>query len=61
MPRRKPNTPAHPDLPDHLQVTVKVDTHTHDGKPCAKGDKLDVSRSTARWLAAQGVIEEEIK
>lgn len=42
---------------DEVQVVVIVDNHTHAGKPCKKGDTLTVTRATAEWMAANGVID----
>lgn len=40
-----------------MKVTVIRDNHKHAGKPCKKGDVIDVQPHEADWLAAQGVIE----
>lgn len=40
-----------------VQVTVKVDNHTHAGERCKAGDVIEVWEDTAEWLEKQGVIE----
>lgn len=50
------------DLPDKtekkapvIEVTLLM-PHTHDGKPCGKGDKINVTEAKADWLRNRGVI-----
>lgn len=40
-----------------MKVTLLKDGHTHAGKPCQKGDVIDVAPHDAEWLAAKGLIE----
>jgi hypothetical protein len=35
--------------------------HTHAGKPCAPGDRLEVDAASAAWLLAQGVAEPDAR
>jgi hypothetical protein len=34
-----------------IKVTLLKDGHTHAGKPCAKGDVIEVTPTAAAWLA----------
>jgi len=40
----------------YVKVTVKTDTHIHNGKPCQKGQVLAVDKPTAQFLLRAGVI-----
>jgi len=39
-----------------LTVTIQTDTHIHHGKPCQKGQVLEVDKPTAQFLLRAGVI-----
>jgi len=39
-----------------LTVTVLTETHTHHGKPCQKGQAIEVDKPTAQFLLRAGVI-----
>jgi len=39
-----------------LKVTVQTDTHSHHGKPCQKGQVIEVTRTEAQFLLRAGVI-----
>lgn len=39
------------------EVTILTDTHTHQGKPCKKGDKIKVDAETKAFLIEQNVIK----
>jgi len=41
---------------ERLNVTVLTDTHIHNGKPCQKGQGLQVDKPTAQFLLRAGVI-----
>lgn len=34
-----------------MKVTLLKDGHTHAGKPCKKGDEIEVTEGQAAWLA----------
>jgi hypothetical protein len=38
-----------------------IHPHTHAGKPCAPGDRIEVDAASAAWLLAQGVAEHDSK
>jgi len=40
-----------------LTVTVLTETHTHHGKPCQKGQAIEVDKPTAQFLLRCGVIQ----
>jgi|GEM_PF-1780106 len=41
----------------HIPVTVQTDTHSHQGKPCQKGQVIAVTRAEAQFLLRCGVIQ----
>lgn len=47
--------PAEPST--HETCVVQVDTHEHDGQPCAKGDEISLPCDVAQRLRAQGVVQ----
>ena len=34
-----------------MKVTLLKDGHTHAGKPCKKGDEIEVTDRQAAWMA----------
>jgi hypothetical protein len=52
----KPTTTDRPSA-DLVEVTVIVDSHQHQGQPCAKGDKIKVTPGERDWLANLNIIK----
>jgi len=40
-----------------VTITVQTDTHSHNGKPCHKGQTIEVDKPTAQFLLRCGVIQ----
>jgi len=40
----------------HVKVTVKTDTHNHQGQLCRAGQVIEVTRAEAQFLLRAGVI-----
>ena len=41
-----------------MTALVLLKSHTHAGKTCGPGERIDVDESTAQWLLANGVATE---
>jgi len=42
-----------------MSSIVLTRPHTHAGKPCKAGDRLDVDGGTADWLIANGIARHD--
>ena len=42
---------------DLVEVTIIVDNHQHQRKPCEKGDKIKVTPAERDWLANLNIIK----
>jgi hypothetical protein len=40
-----------------VEVTIIVDNHQHQGKPCEQGDKIKVTAEERDWLANLKIIK----
>lgn len=43
------------------QVVLIKDGHTHQGKPCQKGETITVTHSQKQWLQQHGLIAADDK
>ena len=39
-----------------FQVVIAVETHTHKGEPCQKGDTLQVNKETKAFMTQHNII-----
>jgi len=39
-----------------VTVVIAVDNHTHNGQPCKKGDTLQVTEASKKFMLAHNVI-----